>query len=178
MMKLSKLLGVAVLALATLGKVYSSEIDINFMNGFYCAVDCNKQGKSFNDVNKLSAAINGITGEYLKTTSVQIDTGEFNTVNFNGIQIIKPCSVSIKGSPEFKPRVVFNFAGNEHLSKLSVGDNISKLIVKSNNNIVNINVLENSSDAVVEIYGDLQIQNIIDNPRSRIVPHGVSLIFN
>ena len=86
--------------------------------------------------------------------------------------------MSVKGSPNFKPRVVFNFEGNGLLSKLSVGDNNSKLIVKSNNNIVNINVLENLSDAVVEIYGDLQIQNIIDNPRSRIVPHGGSLIFN
>lgn len=86
--------------------------------------------------------------------------------------------MSVKGSPNCKPRVVFNFEGNGHLLKLSVGDNIFKLIVKSNNNIVNINVLENSSDAVVEIYGDLQIQNIIDNPRSRIVPHGGSLIFN
>ena len=176
MMKLIKLLGVAVLALATLGKVYSSEIDINFMNGFYCAVDCNKQGKSFNDVNKLSAAINGITGEYLKTTSVQIDTGEFNTVNFNGIQIIKPCSVSIKGSPEFKPRVVFNFAGNEHLSKLSVGDNISALKIKSNNNTTNIDILENSSDAVVELHSNVHVQKIIENPRSRINQYGTLVI--
>ena len=43
-------------------------------------------------------------------------------------------------------------------------------------NTTNIDILENLSDAVIELHGKVQVQKIIENPRSRINQYGTLVI--
>ena len=82
---------------------------------------------------------------------------EFNTINFNGFQTSEPFLLSINGSPDFKPRVIFHCGSDVvNIKKLSLGDNIISLCINAKDNQkINIGSLGDNSKSKLILRGGI-----------------------
>ena len=135
-------LGVAVLALATLGKVYSSDVVLEFRPNDNYFVQCGNNSGVFTNTNELSSGMNSVTSPYLCSTSVEKND---DIVTFNGVYNLEPCELKLRSTAECKPKLVFKFENNTaRFSRILIEDsiplvdfNVQKPIIDLVNKIIN-----------------------------------------